>query len=90
MLPGLRNIAVGRSKSKTNLSSESCFENTKPELEVKMIYIKKVGKVCISQWCSTAAYIRDTGLCLLKKKIKENTGSLFSTSLLSSPSPMRF
>lgn len=70
MLPGLRNIAVGRSKSKTNLSSESCFENTKPELEVKMIYIKKVGKVCISQWCSTAAYIRDTGVCLLKKKNK--------------------
>lgn len=68
MQPRLRNIAVGRSKSKANLSSESCFENTKPELEVKMIYIKKVCKVCISQWCSTSAYIRDIGVCFLIKK----------------------
>ena len=68
MQPRLRNIAVGRSKSKANLSSESCFENTKPELAVKMIYLKKVSKVCISQWCSTSAYIRDIGVFFLIKK----------------------
>lgn len=42
MLPGLRNTAVGGSKPEANLSSEGCFENTKPELGMLVIQIKKV------------------------------------------------
>lgn len=42
MQPRLRNTAIGRSESEADLASEDCFENTKPDLRMLLIQIKKV------------------------------------------------